>query len=459
MKRSFLLILLVVAVLSALYFLPPLTVGDFSLRPVNLLSDVMADEADTLATEEPGLVSINTDYRDSVPQGMVPIEDFRDSLGIDREMDKFYAALDKAGERPVRIAYFGDSFIEGDIFTAAVRNLLQERYGGRGVGFIDIMSQVAGFRTTVVEHSRGWIDHNVIDPASKGFDPNLQGINARYYLPAEGACIDGRGQHSVFEQHLDTVGMATVFFTPTPSLGMTMSVNGKPSQPLYAAPDSVGQEGTSCTVRGKIGSIHIDVSGQGRFYGIALEGKTGIVLDSYSMRGSVGWHLSYIPEETLRQFAALRHYDLIIMHYGLNMVTPSAKGYTVYCDKFKPGIDHFRQAFPDASLLVVSVSDRDTRSVNGEFVTMKGLEALVSAQRNMAKEEGIAFWNLQQGMGGSGSMARLQQEGKANRDYTHINFQGGKELGQLFYDVLMNGKMNYDRRTKLQPKPKQQQDD
>ncbi len=33
-------------------------------------------------------------------------------------------------KRPVRIAYFGDSFIEADIFTADLREMLQQEFGG-----------------------------------------------------------------------------------------------------------------------------------------------------------------------------------------------------------------------------------------------------------------------------------------------------------------------------------------
>jgi hypothetical protein len=37
---------------------------------------------------------------------------------------------------------------------------------------------------------------------------------------------------------------------------------------------------------------------------------------------------------------------------------------------------------------------------------------------------------------------------QANLDYTHINFAGGRYLAGLLFDVLMNGKTNYDQRTR-----------
>jgi hypothetical protein len=35
----------------------------------------------------------------------------------------------------IRIAYFGDSMIEGDLLTQTLRKLLQKEFGGYGVGF------------------------------------------------------------------------------------------------------------------------------------------------------------------------------------------------------------------------------------------------------------------------------------------------------------------------------------
>lgn len=461
MKRTFLLTLIIVVVLVGMYWLPQISLFGVNLRPVDLLSELKTEEAaDSTVTEsqeEAQRIRQALAISDSIPEGMTPIEDFRDSLNIDREMDQFYKALRSVKKRVVRIAYFGDSFIEGDIFTANLRELLQERYGGNGVGFIDIHSQVAGFRTTIVENSTGWQDYNA-NERGKGFNPQLQGINSRYYVPCGSATIKAKGQNRVFPEHLDTVSTAIIYFTPDNGLKMTAMVNDEEAQLAYSralvepadttdsmAPAPEYTDIRKAVVQGKIGRLAINVNGKGRFYGLALEGKNGIIVDNFSMRGSIGWHLATIPAETLKAFARLRHYDLIIMHYGLNMVT-SESGYAAYCEKFKKSINNFRKAFPETSMLIISVSNRDQRNANGKFETMRGITTLVEAQRQMAQDEHIAFWNLQKAMGGSGSTYRMQQAGQANRDYTHINFKGGSVIGQIFYDVLQNGKWNYERR-------------
>ena len=76
---------------------------------------------------------------------MVCIEEYADSAG--RGMNCFYEALGKVAslDRPVRIAYFGDSFIEADILTGDLREMLQKRFGGCGVGYVSITTKNSWF--------------------------------------------------------------------------------------------------------------------------------------------------------------------------------------------------------------------------------------------------------------------------------------------------------------------------
>ncbi|MGM3198784.1 hypothetical protein ACS2VC_27400, partial [Bacillus cereus group sp. BC241] len=64
----------------------------------------------------------------------------------------FFEALNatKKSTNKTRIAYFGDSMIEGDLITQDLRSCMQDTFGGYGVGFVPITSIVAGFRSTVI---------------------------------------------------------------------------------------------------------------------------------------------------------------------------------------------------------------------------------------------------------------------------------------------------------------------
>ncbi len=99
-------------------------------------------------------------------------------------------------------------------------------------------------------------------------------------------------------------------------------------------------------------------------------------------------------------------------------------------------------------MLLVSVGDRDYKTETGDVKTMPGVKSLVRYQQKIAAKSNIAFWNLFEAMGGDESMASLVHDNpsKANYDYTHINFRGGKHLAEILYETLIYGKEQYDKR-------------
>lgn len=490
--KTFILTLLVLVTLLALFYMPRMHVGGTDLRRVNMLSEIQRRDsegkilAEVKADSIEGFVEQGIDsaavkvkqltYVDSIPEGMTAIEDFADVEGVNREMDKFYAALNSAGSRLVRVAYFGDSYIEGDILTMDLRGMLQGKFGGKGAGFVEINCVSADFRRSISTKRSGWSSFHA-NEKGKGFRNDLQGMAGSYFIPQSSASYEMRGQKSSYANLLDTAEVATVFFTPSASLNISCSLNDQTPANLYAGggaeeieyveeidttiTDSVVYRRRAVTkasqtagnilakdVRGRIGKFNMQVSGGSgsRFYGVALDGTHGIALDNFSMRGSGGQFIEKIPDETMHTFASLRPYDLIILHYGLNVASEKQKDYSAYTAKMGKVIDRLKAAYPTASILVVSMGDRDTKGADGMMHTMSGVKEMVSYERKMASDHHVAFWNLYEAMGGDGSLARMKEKKQANLDYTHINFAGGRHLAQLFFDVLMNGKENYDKR-------------
>ncbi len=464
--KTFMLTFLVTASLLALYYLPPISLWGTQLRKVNILSDISYKKADNQPLSPEMAVSADTinakidsalkkniaASKDIVPDGMSIIEDYADSTGMHREMDKFYNSLSNADsyQRPIRIAYYGDSFIEGDILTEDLRNMMQSKFGGKGVGFVDMKSLTSGFRQTVREYSEGWTVCSAND-RGKQFEPSRQSISGRYCTVQTEAFAEFSGQKRKYGKQLDTCEVATIYFTPSYGMNISATVNGKEQHQLYACIDSTSADHKLMykTVNGNIGRIRWSVrdNSSSTFLGASLESRNGIIVDNLSMRGSDGNHLAKIPASTLKAFNSVRPYDLIILHFGLNVASPKVKNYTYYTKQFSNVIAKFKHSFPEASILVVSVGDRDAKNEYGELTTMEGVTNLVAYQRKMAADSKVAFWNLYQAMGGNGSMARMTEKKMANLDYTHINFSGGRHLAKLLFDALMNGKENYDRRT------------
>ena len=105
--------------------------------------------------------------------------------------------------------------------------------------------------------------------------------------------------------------------------------------------------------------------------------------------------------------------------------------------------------------MIVSVGDRDYKTEEGDLRTMPGIRNLVRYQQRLAADNGVAFWNLFEAMGGNESMVKLVEANpaQANYDYTHINFRGGKYLAGLLYEALVYGKEQYDRRRAYESEP------
>ena len=104
--------------------LPVIAVGDYEVKPVDFLSDLLPVDSSAAPLQTPSAVAeaaLLDAKAEPCPKGVTCIEDY--SAGKAHGMHWFYQALSKRKSlgRPVRIAYFGDSFIEGDILTADLR--------------------------------------------------------------------------------------------------------------------------------------------------------------------------------------------------------------------------------------------------------------------------------------------------------------------------------------------------
>ncbi len=126
------------------------------------------------------------------------------------------------------------------------------------------------------------------------------------------------------------------------------------------------------------------------------------------------------------------------MQYGLNTVIEDSLNYGRYAHGMIKVVEKLKRVYPKASILLVSVSDRSSNT-SGEYKTMKAIPYMRNAQRLVATRAGIVFWDLYEAMGGENSMVKMT-EGKpalAAKDYTHLNFKGGRKLsGKLARSLL-----------------------
>lgn len=486
------LVILVIGGLILLYWLPPMQLMGIQLRPVDILSDIrvstpedtpsdllastktwqpdtaLPEEEEKEAKEEdkttdPPVVHepsaptyISERLREHLatctpPQGVTPIVDYADSL--ERGMKPFYNALQKLAQkrRPVRIAYYGDSFIQGDILTADLRMFLQEEYGGAGVGFMDIANAFPRFRRSVIHSFNGWKSHMFSDTID--FYRDAQSLNGRYFCPDSLAYIQLKGQKKRYA-HLDSCQRSQIFFQNNRPFHLTASVNGHILKDFSIEPNKQMQSRTIVSPMQRVRwTVHAEAQNDSlpslRFYGVTMEDTTGIILDNLAMQGSAGVHLATLPYATMKRFDQERPYDLIVLQYGLNVATRNVTNYTYYVHMMSRIIRRLKKQYPEAGFLLVGIGDREYKDGNGDMHTMPGVLSLMEYQKEIAQENHIAFWDMYQAMGGEGSIVEMvnHKPALANQDYTHINFLGGKRIARLLFNSLEYGKKHYDQIT------------
>ncbi len=67
---------------------------------------------------------------------------------------------------------------------------------------------------------------------------------------------------------------------------------------------------------------------------------------------------------------------------------------------------------------------------------MTSAPAMVDWQRRAARAAGAAFWSVYDAMRAQGGMERFVANGWAGKDYTHINYAGGRQVAYALVDAL-----------------------
>lgn len=385
----------------------------------------------------------------------IVVETSNDSLSIidyaaagTKGMAHFFEALKNIKtKKKVRIAWFGDSMVEGDLITQDLRYLLQKRYGGSGVGIVPITSVTAGFRQTV-QHtfSENWTNKNLLDPVNAA---EMLGITGFVFKPELNANAD--------TNHINDKNLSWVKFKGSRQRGLDKFHKARLFYGETESNSIVNVELNNGNARnvildGRKTVNAIDINADEPFkevkftflnhqklpvYAVSLETDTGVIVDNLSFRGNSGLPLTKIPQAVLQGFDEENNYDLIILQYGMNAVSPTAKEYYWYQKGLDRMVKHIQKSFPNASILFVGVPDKGYK-MDGQYITNPGVPYVVNAEKQVAEDNGIAFWNLFEAMGGFNSMVKWADADTslANKDYTHFNFRGASKVAGMLFKEL-----------------------
>ena len=358
----------------------------------------------------------------------MPIEDF-DTTGVSR-LDRFIKKLIDGED--VRVAFLGDSFIEGDIITVDMREQLQKLFGGRGVGFVpcDLPFQI--YRTSVQRQVSGWSSYSLLNP-SETPAAYKDRFSMSGYLSVGRRGATARWKSTDVKPHLDSCSRARILMSCRESSKVELTLNDTIKHEMAISGADYLRE---LYIEAPVSSIRMRVlSGEVVCHGASLEGGRGVIVDNLSIRGNSGHTIFGSSVATNKQIDKQLGYDLIVLEYGLNAMQPGQRNFSKYKQKLGDMIQYCKRCFPDAAILVLGVSDRAIKGEGG-WKSINSVTYLGPVQRDAAKINGACFWDLGKVVMSYGGVAGFVKNGWAAGDHIHINFKGGARIAESLVQAI-----------------------
>ncbi|MBX2916491.1 MAG: hypothetical protein KF856_14570 [Cyclobacteriaceae bacterium] len=452
LKKSFWLLLIVIGALLISSLIPAFKIGSIDIKKSDLLADIKTDPQPIQAEVQAMDSIVQDSIVDSVIQiKLEPIAEafpcpdkncLQDFSPDKSTLKNFFRALRQANRKQVRIAFYGDSFIEGDVLCGSFRDTLQGLYGGRGVGFVPIASEVAQYRTSIQHTYSNWETYSLVGKKSSHI---TLGISGHAFIPLPENEAEFKPPRKPANKKFDRISLFyksknktllqyvvndTIFVNDTlPASQLANQVKLQAEQAAviklsFANPDSV------------------------LAYGLNFDTETGIFVDNLAMRGNSGIGLYGLDTICLKQFDHYLKYNLILLQYGLNVVTETdSTDYTWYESRMVKVVNRLQKVFPDAGIILIGISDRAANQ-NGKIKTIPAIDRMRKAQLKIAQRTQIAYWDLFEAMGGENSIVKFAEAKPplAAKDFTHLTFLGGRRLAKKLTDALLFERTRYDKK-------------
>ncbi len=363
-----------------------------------------------------------------------PLAGFHDAL---RRLDQ---GLDEDGK--VRVLVYGASHTAADIYPTFLRAYLQKRFGDGGLGFFPLVRPSKFSRPFAAEvtSSRGWkVEHAQKADARDGYF-GLMGASAATSKKRDSTRIsfnvDPKAEppkHTRYELYfLRQPGGGKFKVTVGGGKPFTLDTKAKAVTPGYHAFERPG------------GPQEIEVrpvgDGEVRLFGVTAENDArGVVVDTLGIGGTrASNHLKWDEFVWADNFKR-RDPDLVLLAYGTNESVDEDQPIGVYRNNLGQVLARIRRAAPDASCVMIGPGDFPNKQPDGTLRPRPRINEIISAQRELAREHGCAFWNALQFMGGEGAMAywTASQPAMAMSDHLHLNRRGYTRMGMAIADALM----------------------
>ena len=463
--QSFLIILL-----SAIFFLgvkkvlPKKIFSEKAGTTKNVLIDSMlidAFEAEEVSKADIGDTLANQPIVYYETNGVTFPEETYENYKGNQYLIAFYEKLyqlETAQKGNVRIAYFGDSMTDGDMIVQDFRNYFQQDFGGTGVGFVAITSESAGSRSSI-EHqfSGNWKTQSYLNIK---YPRRPFGVNGHVFFANDTANVEWVKYKAGRSKLTSQLENPTLFYGSAKNKnGEIQYIIGKDTLHKKLLPNNVLN--TLTLSKSPLKNLKVDFikADSIPIYGFNFDDGEGVHVDNFSQRGNSGIPISKFDVSLMKAFQEKLDYDLIILHYGTNVLNYGTKDYTWYDKSMTRTVNRLKECFPGVSILIVSTADKASK-YETEMKTDSAVVPLTNAQKRYAVKTKSSYVNLYTLMGGDGSMVKWTEEEPvmANKDYTHFNFRGAKKIAGLLYQQLNDGYKQYKELRKKRKEPEKEKE-
>ncbi len=359
-------------------------------------------------------------------------------------LDKFFASLSEAktNNQSVRIIHYGDSQIEGDRITSYIRTRLQNTFGGSGQGEIPLHSHSNVYNVTY-SYSEDLNFYSIIDNKNYSFH--------RFGL-AQNTVLTPSKDANIILRFYRPISTNLTLYCASRTAGADIKIYSRDSLlTSYTFADSNSLHAIPIPHNKPLKQLTIHTTSPIELYSLDLANSTGVYVDNVSLRGSSGLGFNRNNTQFLHQFADKLNVKLLLLQFGINAVPQDAEKVMTSYAYYKKGlikqVKFLQNAFPDATIIMIGLSDRSIKKDNG-YETNPNVKKILAVQKAVADSCGVAFWDLFTAMGGENSMPAwvLRDKPLANKDFIHFNSLGASYVGEMFYKALENAYYRYQQR-------------
>ncbi len=351
-------------------------------------------------------------------------------------LSNFFSALDESSQKLVRIWYYGDSQIEGDRITKDIRQILQNYFGGNGLGYIPI-SNPASYTSLELGEQPDFKKLNCFKDKKRKVEFCHSGLA---FTPVNND-----------PKKFNYLQLNILKGTPFKQLVLAASSDSLMVVEWKSAKDSSWKRSkisfkynnyqefhiSDTTIHGKISirckGVKLNV------HGLYIEGeKQGIQLDNLGIRGHSGDGLNSISNQILETQVKKQNTQLIVFHYGNNIVPylksdEQSKKWLLRL--FNSVFKKFKANCPNTSFLVIGPGDMGYEK-GGEPQSYSSANILNTWLKELAHEQGFSYFDFYSLMQKDGGILGWKKKGWAGLD-GHLTPTGQRIFAQKLTSELI----------------------